>query len=121
MVSMSATDLTAVMNLSLADISKADTEVILDVAIDTLNLVGNLTIDNMSGTTGSKTATVTQKERAAILAVARIIYYAWFHNINPQTAGDVAVSPSNLMESSEAMRTVRLYASMLQPRSFVRT
>jgi len=118
---MDATDLTTVMNLSLQDISKADTEAILDLAIDTLNLVGNLSIDNMSGTVGSKTATVTQKERAAILQVARIAYYAWFHNINPQTAGGVAVSPTNLMENSEAMRTVRLYASMLQTRSFERT
>lgn len=121
MVSIDATSFTQPMNLSLADISKTDTESLLDLAIDTLNLVGNLSIDNLTGAAGSKTATVTQKERAAILQVTRIAYYGWFHNINPQTAGDVAVSPVDLMDDPEALRAIKLYASMLQTRTFERT
>jgi len=120
MVSVSYSDFNDVMNL--ADSPSATVqEKLIDVAIDTVNLVGNLSISNMSGTAGSKTVTLTQKERAAVLGLTRYIYYGWYRNINPQSAGDVGVTPANLMENPEAMRTVRLYASMLQSRSFTRT
>jgi hypothetical protein len=54
-------------------LSVADAENILDMSIDCLNLYGTEQ-SNLSGTTPTKTRSVSSKERGAILLVANQIY-----------------------------------------------
>ena len=75
MVSVAYSDLHNVLNLSVGDISAAKTEALLDQAIDLLNLYANQTISNMAGAAGSKTVTLTSKQRGAVIEVAKAVYY----------------------------------------------
>ena len=91
MVSVSYTDVHTPMNLTVNDISATNTEILMDVAIDSLNLEGDLSLDNMSGAAGSKTVTLTQRQRAAVLFTTRAIYYGWYKNIDTASVGGVVV------------------------------
>lgn len=96
MVSVSYSDLHNLLNLSVGDISAAKTEALLDQAIDLLNLYANQSLSNMSGDAGSKTVTLTSKQRGAVLEVAKAVYYRDYLSQTPITGGNVnaQISPN---------------------------
>ena len=52
-------------------------EYVLDLAIDSLNICGT-NLSNMSGEAGSKTVTLTSKQRGGVFQVAHKIYYTFW-------------------------------------------
>jgi len=112
MVSVSAEDLDAVLNLS-GGVSDENLEAILDLAIDTLNLFGAF-ITNMSGVAGEKTVTVTSKEKAAVFIGARAIYYAFFKGIESAVIAGQSITKSDIMSNTEVMNTIRQAAKRLE-------
>ena len=121
MVSVSYSDVHNVMNLTLKAISAANTENLIDYAIDMLDLHGDLSISNMTGTAGSKTVTLTQRERAAVLTVVRALYLSFYKNIDSANVAGVVITPQNVFDNPVVMRTIRECARLLKTRSFERT
>lgn len=74
MVSVTYSSFHSVMNLTIGDIPAVNTENLLDWAIDTINLYGNVSITNMAGVAGSKTVTLTSKQRGAVFLMAKFLY-----------------------------------------------
>jgi len=110
MVSLSASDLDTILNLS-GGVPDETLEAILDLAIDTLNLYG-AAIDNLSGDPG--TVTVTSKERGAVLQSARAVYYGFYKEISTATVDGLAVSTSDLMSNHEVVTIIREAAHRLE-------
>lgn len=71
MADVTASGFKTLMNIT---INSEHAEAILDQAIDRLNGYGKLDLPNLSGTAGSKTASVSGEERGAIYKAAGIIY-----------------------------------------------
>lgn len=57
-----------------ASISATNMELIVDAAINSLNLLGAETITNMAGDAGAKTVTLTSKQHGAVVYAVRLIY-----------------------------------------------
>ena len=74
MVSVTYSAFHSVMNLTIGDIPAVNTENLLDWAIDTINLYGNTAISNMTGVAGSKTVTLTSRQRGAVFILAKFLY-----------------------------------------------
>ena len=107
------------MNLPLLD--SEDAEKILDMAIDCLNLYGQLDMSNMAGTAGSKTLNLTSQQKAALLIVARAIYYGFYVDLSStQRAGIAATPPSDLMANSIVYESLREAARLLQEPEYSR-
>ena len=121
MVSVTYADVHNVLNLSTTELSAANTENLIDFAVDVLNLLGNVALDNMSGTAGSKTLTLTQIQRAGMLIAVRAVYYGFWKDIETASVGGMSISPENVFDNPEVMRTLRFAARQLQSRSFERT
>lgn len=102
------------------DLAAADSEKIIDQAIDLLNLYGETDeeIGNLSGTEGTKTATVQGYERGAILTVSRIIYLSFFKNKDGSSAalGPASYSSSDIMANSAVMNMVQTQAQLIAKR-----
>lgn len=100
MPSVSYSDFQSVMNLDPdIDVSAANTENLLDYAIDLLNVYGNLSISNMSGAAGSKTVTLTSKQRGAVFMVARALYYSDYRSQIISSVGGVSITPMSITEN----------------------
>jgi len=109
---VSATDWKNVMNLP--DLTSIDAEYILDLAIDCLNLYG-ANISNMAGDTpGSKTVTLTSKEKAAVFIVARAIYYGFYREVTTASVAGLAVGPADLMSNPQVLQIIREAAKRLE-------
>jgi len=121
MVSVAYSDLQTVLNLTTNDISAANTETLIDWAIDLLNLYGNVSISNMSGVAGSKTVTLTSKQRGAVFFVARSIYYAGYMDPRPMSVGGESVLPIDLMMNPTFERMVKMAARQLTTFTITRT
>lgn len=104
MVSVSATDFKNIIQDS--DISDENTERILDLAIDCLNLYG-AELANMGGTAGSKTVSLESKEKGAVFIVARAIYYGFFKGVETSTIGGLTVSSPDLMSNQAVLASVK--------------
>lgn len=115
MVSVSATDLDAVMNLE-GKITNANLENILDLAIDTLNLFG-AELSNMSGSEGSKTVTLTSKEKGAVFIAARAVKHGFYDSIGNAMIDGLSISVTDLASNTEVMNTIRQAAQRLQQKS----
>jgi hypothetical protein len=78
MATITGAEFISLMNLSDdTDFTATNAEIIIDAAIDKLNLYlhrYDLELSNMTGTAGSKTLTVESREKAAIITVASCIY-----------------------------------------------
>jgi hypothetical protein len=120
MVSVDYSDVHNAMNLSTGDITIVQTENLIDHVIDTMNLFGDLSIANMSGAAGSKTVTLTQRERACMLLIARVFYYSFYQSIEGAQVGEVAIGAADLMSNPQTMRTVRSAIRVLRTHSFLR-
>jgi len=110
LVSVTATDFINVMNIT---DSATNMEYVLDLAIDTLNLYGATTIANMSGTAGSKTVSLTSKQKGGVFLVARDIYYGVFKGIENITVAGLAVTISDVLGNPTIARTIETVARRL--------
>ena len=111
MVNIAASDLDALLNLASA-VTDTNLEIIIDQAIDLLNLYG-ADLANMTGTAGSKTVGLESKERGAVFAVARAVYYSFYKGVTQVGVGALAVSTPDLMSNPNVLRTVREAAHKL--------
>lgn len=111
MVSVSASDLDAVMNLS-SQVSDANLEKIIDLAIDILNLEG-ADLPNMTGTAGSKTVNLESREKGAVFMVARAVYYSFYKDIEPAAVGGLTVGTADLLSNNVVLQTVKEAARRL--------
>jgi len=118
MVSVAYSDLHNVLNLSVGDISAIKTEALLDQAIDLLNLYANQTLSNMAGTAGSKTVTLTSKQRAAVFEVAKAVYYKDFLSQVHLSGDGVSASVSSTLDPVAVAKEAGF---LLVTRSMVRT
>jgi hypothetical protein len=100
MVSVSASDFDAVLNLA-GSPSATVLETILDLAIDSLNIYG-ASLSNMSGTVGSKTVTLETKERGAVFIVAREIFQKFYKGAGTATpSGGFTITVGDLLNDNE--------------------
>lgn len=111
--------------MHLTQLDSAVAEKILDMAIDCLNLYGQLDMSNMAGVAGSKTLNLTSQQKAALFLVARAIYYGFYLDLSSGTIGGLNVTnPSDLMANSVVYDSLREAARLLQEpdysRAFVR-
>ena len=122
-VSVTADTFKDLMNQT--DLDSEAVEKILDMAINCLNLYGQLDMSNMAGTAGSKTLNLTSQQNAALFIVARAIYYGFYKALSSAAiAGASFPAPSDLMANSVVYESVREAARLLQEpeysRAFVR-
>ena len=109
------------MGLTTDEITAANTENLLDLSIDLLVLYSGDSISNMSGDAGSKTVTLTQAQRGAVFLVARQLYYSFYEDITPASAGPLGINPTDVLANPTMERLLRLASRRLQPKAFERT
>jgi len=114
MVSVNAQHFIDVMNITH---SKTQMEPVLDLAIDTLNLYGATSISNMTGDAGSKTVTLTSKQRAGVFLIARMIYYDFYVGIENVSA-PVTVTAANLLTNPAYVSALREISKRLSTVKF---
>ena len=103
------------------DITATDSELIIDQAIDLLNMYSMVDedISNMTGTAGTKTLSVEGYERGAILMVARPVYYSFFKRVIGNTAslGQTASGdPADLFANPEVRAMIKEASQLLSAR-----
>jgi hypothetical protein len=94
-------------------------EPILIQTIDLIKLYGgeDVSINNLSGTIGSKTATVTEKQRGAIYMAARAIYASFYKNSATKT---VSLSGINISSQVDLMSNPAVLASIKEAAELLR-
>jgi len=103
------------------DLDSEVVEKILDLAVDCLNLYGQLDMSNMAGTAGSKTLNLTSQQNAALLIVARAIYYGFYLGLSSAAIASQSVTnPSDLMANSVVSDSLREAARLLQEPEYSR-
>lgn len=112
------TMLTNLMNLSVGsgagyDISAINAELVIDLAINCLNLFG-ASLSNMTGTAGSKTVTLEPAEHAAISLVARAIYYSFHKSLVTVGVGGLSLSTSDLLKDPATLQLIKDCALQLK-------
>jgi len=112
MPNITASDLDAILNLA-GQVSNTNLEKIIDLAIDCLNLYGNLDLPNMSGTAESKTVSLESREKGAVFIVARAIYYSFYKGVESSTVGGLSVSTPDLMSNQTVLAAVKEAARQL--------
>jgi len=119
MVSVTADTFKDLMNLPTLD--DADVEQILDMAVDCLNLYGQLDMSNMAGTAGSKTLNLTSQQKAAVFIVARAIYYGFYLHLSSSSVGGLTVTtPSDLMANIVVSESLHEAARLLMEPEYSR-
>jgi len=119
MTSITYSAWTAVMNLNVGagagyDVTDQNAEKVLDLAIDALNLFGNLEMSNMAGTAGSKTVNLNSSQKAAVFIVARAIYYGFYKELDTSNVGGVNMTTNDLMKDPETIKLIRDCAERLR-------
>lgn len=111
MPSVSATDLINLMNL---DESAETLEPLIDLAIDCLNIFG-CDINNMSGDAGSKTVTLTSKQKGGVMIISRIIYKSFYKNEDGSSGslGPAGWNTSDLMSNNVVWTQIETIGSRL--------
>jgi hypothetical protein len=107
MVTVNAASLTGPMGLSSAQLSAANAEIIIDLAVDCLNLFG-AEIANMSGTAGTKTLTATSAEKGGIILVARAIYDNFYRNLDNISIASLSISTPNVLGNENVLKIVQM-------------
>ncbi len=116
MTSYTYTMMTDVMNLTVGasdDITAVNAEKLIDLAINCLNLFG-AELDNMAGTAGSKTVSLESKEHAAVLLVARAIYYSFYKDLDSASLGGLTVSTNDLLKDPATLQLIKDAAAQLK-------
>lgn len=114
MASVSASDFINVMGIT---DSTTNMEYVLDLAIDTLNLYGAESIDNMSGGP-PKTVTLTSKQRGGVFHLARVIYFEFFKDRRSASGGGINVTAIELLANPTVMSAVEKIAKKLSTVDF---
>lgn len=117
MASVTASDWRNVMNLT--SLSDTNAEYILDQAIDELNIYG-ANLDNMAGGAGSKTVTLTSKQRGAVFAVARMIYESYYKGLSNVNVGSMALTKPDLMSNPALLKRIEQIGHKLRMESYAR-
>lgn len=118
MASVTGQDLINAMNLP-STVTATKAEYILDLAIDLLN-VFDADLSNMSGSAGSKTVTLTSKQRGGVFAFARIVYYSFHRRIENLSISGVSLSVADLMSNPTVMQMAEKIALRLQIDDYTR-
>lgn len=87
-------------------------EYVIDLAIDLLNIY-DADLDNMAGAAGSKTVTLTSKQRGAVFVVARAVYHSFYKTIASVGVGGLTISVSDIMSNSVVMTVIQDVANRL--------
>jgi len=114
MASVNAQDFINVMNIS---DSTTNIEYVLDLAIDTLNLYGAESIDNMAGGP-PKTVTLTSKQRGGVFHLARVIYHEFFKGRETVAVGGMTVTAIELLVNPTVTSAVEKIAKKLSTVDF---
>jgi hypothetical protein len=112
MVVVTYATLHSVMNLNTTKLPAINTESVIDLAIDTLNLFG-CELTNMAGTAGTKTVTLESNEKAAVFLVARMIYYSFYKSVDVASLGGINVTTNDLMKDPTAVQLIKDAADRL--------
>jgi len=121
MVEVTYLDLAKAMSWSVpGQITASRCENIIDLAIDMLNLYADTGLSNMSGAAGSKTVTLTSRQRAIVLFLCRGIFYSFQKDITPTGVGGIMLNPADLMSNPNFMAFMREASDMLRTRKFER-
>lgn len=117
-VSYTYTMLSGVMNLSVGtgagyDISAINVENVIDLAIDCLNLFG-ASVPNMGGTAGTKTITLESSQHAAVLLVARAVYYSFHKSLIQVGLGGLTMTTTDLLKDPATLQLVKDCAEQLK-------
>lgn len=121
MVTVTYASLHSLLNLTTSNISAINTENLIDMAINMLNLYGDLSISAMSGSSGSKTVTLTSAEWAAVFLVCRALYYSGYKGPDSASIAGLSYSPADLLSNPNVMVEVKHAASQLRARTMLRT
>ena len=116
MSSVSASDFKNVMNIN---DSLTNLEYVLDLAIDVLNLYGAEAIDNMAGSGGSKTVTLTSRQRGGVFLLARVIYHEFYKHKKNVSVGGVTLTVTDLLSNPTVMSTVEKMSKKLSTVDFL--
>ncbi len=106
MATITADEFQALLNLSDADITNTNAEIVLNQAIDCLNRMG-ADLSNLSGTAGSKTWSGESKEKGAIYDVARAVYYSFYKGIDTAAIASLTASSPDVMANPTVMQMVK--------------
>jgi len=71
----------------------------------------------MTGAEGSKTVTLTSKEKGAVFIAARAIKYGFYNPIAGGAIEGLSVSVSDLVSNPQVMNTIKQAAARLQQKS----
>jgi len=118
MASVTASDFKNAMHLG-DTISDTNIEYMFDWAIDTLNLYGAEAIDNMTGDAGSKTVTLTSRQRGGVFHVLRIIYEECYKGRDAVAIGGLSVTAVELLANPTVMAAVEKIAKKLSTVDFL--
>lgn len=116
-MSQTALQILAPLKLAVASVTATEQETFIDSAIDELNLAGAPTITNMAGTAGAKTATLTSKQRAAILRIARAVYSSYFKNADGTlqvNVGNIGLTSQDMMSNPTVLSEIKYAAKCLR-------
>ena len=117
MASVTGDDFRNVMNL--VSMSDENAEYILDFAIDLLNIY-DVQLSNMSGSAGSKTVTLTSKQRGGVFLVARAVYYSMFKELENVNIGSLSVDATDLLSNPTVVKVLEDVANRLQVDDYTR-
>lgn len=118
MVSYDADDFQDVLND--ASISDETMERLVDVAIDTLNVLGAETITNMNGgAPGAKTVTLTSKQHGAVIFALRQIYLGVWKKPTATTTLGQSISVSDVLANPTIVALLEKMAHRLSEVAFV--
>lgn len=95
MVTITATQMEAILDLSTSDITLINMEKLIDVAVNRLNTY-RCELPNMTGTEGTKTLSVESREAGAIQEVTRIIYYGHYRGQENLTISGITITTPNM-------------------------
>ena len=112
MVSVTADEFQALMNLSDTDISNANAERVIDQAVNKLNSYG-AELPNMAGSSGTKTLSCESNEKGAILEVARITYWAYYKGQETVTISSLSTRTPNMLNNPTVEATIEKLAKQL--------
>jgi len=106
MASVSTSDWRGVMNLP--TMSDDDAQHIINQAINELNMEG-AGLSNMT----SYTVTLTSKQQGAVFAVARVIYYSFYKDVEPKALAGMSIGSADLRSNPTVDQMIRRYGQML--------
>jgi len=114
MPAVTAAEFNSLMDLSTADLPLATGEDIINLAIQCIDNLGGLEISTLSGSAGSKTLSVSDSERAAIMYGARAIYYGFYRGVSTLSMGGISLTVPMVLENSEVRSMLQTLANNLK-------